>query len=173
MALLLSALPAPAQEPAGSPLRPAPLDARLLAPTAGTEAGAANRPDYAVQVLHGIGGGVVGAAAVGGVWALYRSTLDPADRSEYDLLTPVVGGVVFGYPLGSAAGVYLGGRRAAPGGSAALTLGGAALGFATGLAAARLTGGVSYLLGPPAGAALGYDLGLRRRQRATAAPPAD
>ncbi|HEV2145820.1 MAG TPA: hypothetical protein VGR37_00230, partial [Longimicrobiaceae bacterium] len=59
----------------------------------------------------------------------------------------------------------------APGGSAAATLGGAALGWLAGGAGAGVTSGITYLLGPPAGAALGYNLSWRRSQRAPAAPP--
>jgi hypothetical protein len=180
--LLLLVAPLQAQEsPAAllstrapaSILGAAPLDARVFPAPVHAFAPDSSRGQGEIgaarQVLYGIGGGVLGAIAVGGTWALYLSTLDPEAVGEYDWLGPIIGALVLGYPLGSGAGVYLGSRREAPGGSAVLTFGGAVLGFLAGGALADPTGGVSFVLGPPLGATWAYNLSRRHRMRAARA----
>jgi len=105
--------------------------------------------------------GVIGGLAVGFVGgSRLESTSEGCCAgdapTELCCWWPIIGGAI-GYTLGSAIGVYVVGSIGDETGSFLASLGGSIIGVLGGLVLIEPTFGISFLLGPPIGAAIGFN----------------
>ena len=113
------------------------------------------------QMLAGLGGGALGAI---GTSLLFLPIMSSGDDDGWGSLGAIAAGLAIGYPVGAASGVYFASSRGNRTASLLSTFGGAAAGAILGGLIAQPTGGASYLLAVPLGAATGFNLTRRYRQ---------
>lgn len=114
------------------------------------------RPDIERQIIGALAGGALGTLGVAGLSAGTGSV-------GWEIWAA---GLVIGYPVGVAAGVFFADRGSAPPGSPWMALAGAAVGAVPGILLALPTRGFSFVISVPLGSMAVYN-GMRRQPVST------